>query len=266
MDHTGIGAGALLHHSGQYAGQTIRMKIVEVQSATRGRKYGTVDRRPIDPPPVILLSIFKVENPGTAFQYETEVDYEHVLTAGLFCTIDIISINPAQNTVGSSTTTASAAPFSQMTEMPQATPAVVDRLPNNATKLIVGEKTVPAFKIQHEGKGVIAFAFGDIAVRGEGTFQPYYRALDIMNIHDSHSPITASCSGGQFRVYSTKDFPGLAGSTQLTRILSDAGANVHIRAEGSHRRRTSMVANPLIEQPTFSPSIYLPEDSFWWSR
>ena len=39
-------------------------------------RYARVDRRPLDPPPVVLLKMYEVENVGTPGQVETEITYE----------------------------------------------------------------------------------------------------------------------------------------------------------------------------------------------
>lgn len=38
-------------------------------------RYAQVDRRPLDPPPVVQLRIFKVQHTGTEKEVEKEVDY-----------------------------------------------------------------------------------------------------------------------------------------------------------------------------------------------
>lgn len=85
--HTGR---VTFYKTGPFAGKIIRSELVEIQQADLGRKfvdsfvpdiwsihqnelrYGRVDRRPIDPPPVVQLRIFKVS--GTYPQFETEVE------------------------------------------------------------------------------------------------------------------------------------------------------------------------------------------------
>ena len=59
----------------------------------------------------------------------------------------------------------------------------------------------------------------DLAVKREGRFVLRYR---IFNLHsrtrDGDVHILAECFGGPFEVYSTKSFPGLQASTELTRV------------------------------------------------
>jgi hypothetical protein len=60
----------------------------------------------------------------------------------------------------------------------------------------------------------------DIAVRGEGIFILRYRVFDIYSGASGaeNSPIVAELYGGPFKVYSTRDFPGLDPSTDLTKV------------------------------------------------
>lgn len=54
----------------------------------------------------------------------------------------------------------------------------------------------------------------------EGTFILRFRVFDILSqiSGSSECAIQAECYGGEFRVYSTKDFPGLPASTELTKV------------------------------------------------
>lgn len=60
----------------------------------------------------------------------------------------------------------------------------------------------------------------DLAVQREGTFIFRYRAFDIFSAvpGGQEQPILAELYGGPFRVYSTREFPGLEPSTDLTRV------------------------------------------------
>jgi hypothetical protein len=42
-------------------------------------RYARVDRRPLDPPPVVLLRMFYVQHPGSDREMERELDYESVI-------------------------------------------------------------------------------------------------------------------------------------------------------------------------------------------
>lgn len=57
-------------------------------------------------------------------------------------------------------------------------------------------------------------------MRIEGTFILRYRVFNIFaRAHGSQDiPVLAECYGGPFKVYSTKEFPGLRASTDLTKV------------------------------------------------
>lgn len=60
----------------------------------------------------------------------------------------------------------------------------------------------------------------DLAVKIEGTFILRYRVFDLFSKASGSRDLTvqAECYGGTFRVYSTKEFPGLQASTELTKV------------------------------------------------
>lgn len=65
----------------------------------------------------------------------------------------------------------------------------------------------------------------DLAVRREGVFILRYRAFDIFSgvPGTQDAPILAELYGGPFKVYSTREFPGLEPSTELTKVSSSSG-------------------------------------------
>lgn len=48
----------------------------KVSLLTRLARYARVDRRPLDPPPVIHLKIFRVQRLSSGEEFEMEVDYK----------------------------------------------------------------------------------------------------------------------------------------------------------------------------------------------
>lgn len=56
----------------------------------------------------------------------------------------------------------------------------------------------------------------------EGWFLFRYRVFDLFSVHgDCSQPILAECWGRPFRIYATKQFPGLEPSTELTKVVND---------------------------------------------
>ncbi|KAF5348768.1 hypothetical protein D9756_009726 [Leucocoprinus leucothites] len=95
--------------SGQFAGETVRYELKEIQKACLGRKYARVDRRPLDPPPVVLVRIWRY-SPETGKEEEVNYEYDlfhldikkelchsfnyysEVQTHGLLCTVDLFPV------------------------------------------------------------------------------------------------------------------------------------------------------------------------------
>jgi hypothetical protein len=128
----------------------------------------------------------------------------------------------------------------------QALQDVVFRLDNHfvtesskLTPALVGEKFVEPVLIDHMGRKSLIFVFSvslvfnfsqpnqfshpcgqDLAVQREGTFIFRYRVFDIFSsvCASANRPILAEVFGGVFKVYSTREFPGLSPSTEFTKV------------------------------------------------
>ncbi|KAF8909637.1 velvet factor-domain-containing protein [Gymnopilus junonius] len=285
--------------SGPFQGRTVRMELQEIQKANLGRKYARVDRRPLDPPPVVHLRMFEIHNPGSEAEVEKEMEYDDVQVLGLLCTVDLFPVpepGSVTRTNHDLSPTASSAPPTQTAFYPSPSPSspliqspgsahgyrhyklpfsstasgsripshfsgyalpseetvdIVHHLENGApitesskqTQALVGATFVQPVVMDYQGSKSIIFVFADLAVKIEGHFILRYRAFDIFARPYSDSndlAISAECYGGMFRVYSTKEFPGLSASTELTKRLSLWGVRLNIRVtERKRRKRTA---------------------------
>ncbi|EDR08806.1 uncharacterized protein LACBIDRAFT_296250 [Laccaria bicolor S238N-H82] len=279
--------------SGQFQGQTIRVELEELQKAERGRKYARVDRRPLDPPPAVLLRVFEVNRTDSGRQWEREIKPESIRNIGIMCTVDLFPVPESLLSSDSSSSTSqyyprasmstgadprSAAPLTYFPlhpyttqdvhaeeaamasfHIPRRQPLVRHLNPNEVPKdvvfrlgnhlvtesskltpALVGEKFVEPTLVEHKGKKALVFVFGDLAIQREGSFILRYRALDIFTLSSgsNHPPILAELYGGSFKVYSTREFPGLEPSTELTRNFSNHGVRVTLRdAERKSKKR-----------------------------
>lgn len=110
------------------------------------------------------------------------------------------------------------------------------------TASLVGSKAVAAVCIEYQENNTFLFVFADISVKIEGAYLLRYRVFDIFaqahgaNGHPGH-PVLAECYGDTFTVYSTKDFPGLHASTDLTKHLSCQNIRVASRENERERKR-----------------------------
>ncbi|KAK0484911.1 velvet factor-domain-containing protein [Armillaria novae-zelandiae] len=228
---TGLIGQPIPYSSGQYRGFTMRTQVKELQKAVLGRKYANVDRRPLDPPPVISMSLYTVRDAGTSRQHEEEIeDYSEVQTAGLMCTVDLFPVTPPSPEH----------PLADIVHRDLHTGIPILESSKMTTSL-VGATFVQPNLIDWEGKRQLMFVFSDLAVRQEGQFLLRYRVFDLFARAHGQSDLTiqAECFGGVFRVYSTKEFPGLPPSTELTKHIQRYGVRLNARETERKRRKPS---------------------------
>ncbi|KZT64604.1 hypothetical protein DAEQUDRAFT_717843 [Daedalea quercina L-15889] len=321
--------------AGHFSGRTIRVQLDELQHAEVGRKCGTKDRRPLDPPPVVGVRLFEVVNAGTPFEEEHELlDPSEVDSHGFICYAELYasdqqalgtssafgesrassarlmlvpsgpgppSLPPLmlhhvgsssqmlpgpgspQTMTGEQPTIVSpivnshsmggwtnfplrehnsfsmpAAPLGMTTggNMASYYPAITGSEPMSicpadpqsfsvgnqpcCTELLVGSTFVASTFVEQPGKKIV-FAFADLAVKEDGLYSLRYKVFNIFNIAlgSVPAPVLAGCCGDAFRVYSTKDFPGLHASTELTKQISRMGVRINSREHERKRRAPS---------------------------
>jgi len=107
------------------------------------------------------------------------------------------------------------------------------------THALVGATFVEPVAVEWQGQKSLMFVFADLAVKTEGHFILRYRVFNIFSAPIGHVEriIQAECYGGVFRVYSTKEFPGLQASTELTKQLARWNVRLNIREAERRRRR-----------------------------
>ncbi|KAF8842785.1 hypothetical protein BDN67DRAFT_307677 [Paxillus ammoniavirescens] len=281
--------------SGSFQGQTIRAELTEIQKADLGRKYARVDRRPLDPPPVVLLKLYQVFNYGTESEYERELhNYSDIHTLGLLCSVDLFPVptgaaardgpalaqgheqrqshvsyphpletsrtppyRPQSNDYHLSNMATGQlppifaappwpiAPHSTQAPTSSRQPILTYFLNHpitedmKCTTALSGATFVQPATIEYQGKKALVFPFADLAAKLEGQFFLRYRCFDILSRASGHGdlPIQAECYGGAFRIYSTKEFPGLQPSTELTKQLARWGVRLNTRETERKRKR-----------------------------
>lgn len=264
--------------SGQFRGRCVRAELVEIQKADLGRKYARVDRRPLDPPPVVQLRLYHIHNEGTDHESEQEVqDYDEVQNLGLLCNVDLFPV-PTQpdSSSESGSLPHQLSPVMQPVRPPSgsyALPSILstDQLPPlssssrvpvsdaklphpppyihpdpfqisenmKCTTALSGATFVQPAYIDHGGKRALVFPFADLAVKIEGDFFLRYRIFDLFSRTDGLTdvPVQAECYGGSFHIYSTKEFPGLQPSTELSKQLSRYGVRLNTRETERKRKK-----------------------------
>ncbi|EMD36421.1 hypothetical protein CERSUDRAFT_115434 [Gelatoporia subvermispora B] len=108
------------------------------------------------------------------------------------------------------------------------------------THLLAGTTFKDSSIIDLRGRRSAVFVFSDVAARQEGMFFLRYRVFYIFAqaAGSRSNPVIAECFGQPFKVYSTKGFPGLHASTDLTKVISMSGIRTNIRARERKRRKT----------------------------
>ncbi|EMD37762.1 hypothetical protein CERSUDRAFT_94755 [Gelatoporia subvermispora B] len=332
--------------TGQFAGQTIRAELEELQKADLGRKFARKDRRPLDPPPVARLRLFRIFNHGTPSSYEREFDhYEEVVAFSLACHLDVFPVRgedgsgslPWEN-MGNrqevlsqpTPTLPSAFAAAQLLPPPADTqtqlnfytipppPPIPDRSYQNASFVTYpmslsepqanitsicehpiqgaipslvrypptfnrptdlqrvtplqrplfspdvphghGQPVLPRSNVRNHSTNsdTVAYFNGQAVTEGskctrwlelcmqlEGTFVLRYRAFSLhaRAMSENSIPAIAECWGGHFKIYSTKNFPGLRASTELTKHLSALGLRTHVREHERKRRKVPRLSD-----------------------
>ncbi|KAL1724073.1 velvet factor-domain-containing protein [Schizophyllum commune] len=240
------------------------IQLQEIQQPMQARRYGTVDRRPLDPPPVVRLRVFESMTPRPSLGHMA-VHREVTNTMDMSNFICVADLHATQGpTVVAATPpygdplNHSSAPrlaneyahwggfHESMTPAPRVQSTSYEGC--DLTSYLIGSKVATASKISLDGEPVVVFAFADLSVRLEGDFLLRYRLFDlttlvpIPDIARPSSECQVSCKGGAFKVYPAKGAPCLSPSTRITKALYDAGIRVAYRAR-PHLRRGATAAS-----------------------
>ncbi|KAJ6489848.1 velvet factor-domain-containing protein [Mycena sanguinolenta] len=251
-----------LQTGGRFSGLTLRAELQELQKPEYGRRFGAVDRRPLDDPPVVLLRLFNVFNAGTCEGWEQEVqNYDDIPLTGLICTVDLFEVPFSLGEPPFSTGNHSLPPTGTRSPLdphyriraaeysdgqPPDTLTLIHGYPvterSKRTALLFGTKFVEPHKVTFPGKNQkqIVFTFSDLAIKLEGHFILRYRFFDLFSNDkpDGSSSILAECYGSSFKIYPSKEAPPLQESTTLTKCLAKQGVSVRVRKNPRPSRQT----------------------------
>ncbi|KAI0666818.1 velvet factor-domain-containing protein [Trametes maxima] len=216
--------------AGLLSGRTVRVELEEIQKADLGRKYARKDKRPLDPPPVVLCRFFDVLYTSGGKVIEKEIDPEQV-SLGAICHVDLfpvpdvdagLMVQPqpmfalpplhlaTQANVGPPAGGASAllpsgsqgfgaarTPYNLHPLDDANDPDIVAwmgkyaiRESSKCTPLLSGATFMQTAVVDHNGKKASVFVFSDLAVRMEGTFVLRYRCFNIYAQRAAFSPVS----------------------------------------------------------------------------
>ncbi|EJT96651.1 hypothetical protein DACRYDRAFT_25588 [Dacryopinax primogenitus] len=213
--------------AGPLIGKTIRAELTEMQSPDINRKTSTpmdrIERRPLDPPPVVRLRLFEIEHEGKSQERVSELNPGASFAfSGFVCHIDLFPVKEPAGFIGPK-------PMKQWADEQYELQELIQRLSaeeseferKKFTDKLFGCTVVNAVQIKDlQNNPCSVFVFGDISVRTEGHFVLRYRCFDIFSSIRSKDviPICAETWSKPFVVVGTKEFPGLKASTPLTRV------------------------------------------------
>ncbi|KAG6999377.1 CTP synthase [Physcia stellaris] len=188
-----------------------QLRVRQQPQAARACGFGERDRRVLDPPPIVQLSLVSYD-PSSPSDV-SELKYAHFV---VHCTLLSVS---AMGRDGQ-----------DVTAVPE---------PNNAGKLTrkmtgtlaaspftATDPDVPALADQN-ARLACFFIFSDLSCRQVGRYRLRFNIMKISGEHliqGSTLPVLRSVESDEFEVYSAKDFPGMKASTSLIRDLKRQGA------------------------------------------
>ncbi|KAI1131521.1 hypothetical protein F5Y10DRAFT_275432 [Nemania abortiva] len=184
-----------------------RISIRQQPVAARSCGYGERDRRVIDPPPIIQMSI---EDP-TASEEEIRNRLTHSYSI-MHCTI--------WNEQGDQ----------DLSSMPE---------DYRTQRRLMGTVVSSPFAGNDENDEYgCFFCFPDLSCRTPGSFrlQFSFMVLDPSSSPGHRTPVVALVMSDVFTVYNAKDFPGMKASTALTKRLKEQGCLISIK-KGNDRTR-----------------------------
>ncbi|KAI0911565.1 hypothetical protein F4823DRAFT_623463 [Ustulina deusta] len=186
---------------------TYRISIRQQPVAARSCGYGERDRRVIDPPPIIQMSI----EDSAASEEEIRNRLTHSYSI-MHCTI--------WNEAGDE----------DLSSMPE---------DYRTQRRLMGTVVSSPFAGNDENDEYgCFFCFPDLSCRTPGSFrlQFSFMVLDPFSSPGHRTPVAAIVMSDVFTVYNAKDFPGMKASTALTKRLKEQGCLISIK-KGNDRAR-----------------------------
>ncbi|PIA14014.1 hypothetical protein COEREDRAFT_23566, partial [Coemansia reversa NRRL 1564] len=158
-----------------------------------------IDRRPIDPPPVIQLIVCDPLNPQSR---------QYTVSPAFFMQVVLLDAEGKQT---------------------------LHHIKESKVSAMAGTMVSPLHTLRDmaDTQGAY-FVFSDLSVRMEGSFRLRF---DLFEIKGATVYNRASVTSENFFVYSPKRFPGMMESTQLSRLFAEQGLRIRIRTEAGTKKR-----------------------------
>ena len=184
--------------------------------AARACGFGERDRRVLDPPPIVQLSLADYDPNSASDVSELKCSYLVV-----HCTL--LSASPMGRDGQDVTAVAEPNNSGRLTRKMTGTLA--------ASAFAATDPDLPASPVQNARLGCF-FIFSDLSCRQVGRYRLKFKIMKVGSEHmvpGSSVPVLRSVESAEFEVYSAKDFPGMKASTPLIIDLKRQGALVSVK-------------------------------------
>ena len=203
------------------------LRVRQQPIAARACGFGERDRRVIDPPPIVQLSLKDLDPTSSTDLAELRWPFNIVHCA-------LLSV-PTQSSVYTSTSDVTAV----------ADPNQSNRMSRRLMGTLVASPFVgtdpeaPGSSDENARLGCF-FVFPDLSCRQNGLYRLRFTLMKIQNMPEGgQGSIAGSVDSDVFEVFSAKDFPGMRASTPLTKELKKQGATVSVKKGKGDRKRGS---------------------------
>ena len=202
----------------------MRIHVIQQPIAARACGQNERDRRVVDPPPIIQMTLEGFDPTSAADR--SELSYRHNVVS---CQLHAVTGNQVSTIADY---------FDRGRDVRSLTGE------HFASPFVGTDPDTPASWPDEQRIGTY-FIFANISCRHTGRYRLYFELahVPIADHSGARSQMISSVTSDIFEVYSAKDFPGMQPSTALTRELKRQGANlpikrgaeVHRRARGARR-------------------------------
>ncbi|KAJ4470108.1 velvet factor-domain-containing protein [Lentinula aciculospora] len=221
---------------GQRVSKSVRAELHELQHAVLGQIYDEVYRRPLDPPPIVMLRLFELVPTSRYDLQEKEISsYENIEILGMLCAVELVPNQVPTHGKGdmdanSPSTYHSPTPISsQGSSTSNDTSVSESEIARLTAEILIGSKVAQSSLIKIDGQKSLLFVFPDLAVKNQGLFKLRYKFFDLFSAVPGRAiNIESECTGGAFCVYTSKDFPGLQKSTELTKVCFHHKGHIYL--------------------------------------
>ena len=195
-----------------------RLRVIQQPLAARACGFGERDRRVVDPPPILQLSLRNYDPTSSSDVAELR-NTQLVASAAL---VDArsggdVTLVPQPNNADRMSR--------QLTGASHVSPVAAPDLDSPDPK--VGNGTLKAY-----------FLFADLSCRMVGRYRLHFFLVkvdeELLQLGGG-KPVIQEVESDVFEVFSAKDFPGMRASTALTRHLKNYGANVSVKKGNENR-------------------------------